>query len=106
VIKVTIAYPNKPGSHFDFDYWTGTHVPLVGSLLQAAVKKAELERGLASGTPGGTTPFVAIGNLYFDSVEAFNNALGPHAGRIFGDIPNYTDITPIIQVSEVLTPAS
>lgn len=105
MVKVTIAYPNKPGSRFDFDYWTGTHIPLVGSLLQAAVKKAELERGLASGTPGDQTPFVAIGNIYFDSVDAFNNALGPHAERIMGDIANYTDITPIIQVSEVLSPA-
>jgi uncharacterized protein (TIGR02118 family) len=40
-------------------------------------------------------------HLYFDSIEAFQNAFGPHAQAIMGDIPNYTDIQPTIQISEV-----
>ena len=40
-------------------------------------------------------------HLLFDSVEAFQGALGPHAEAIMGDIPNYTDIEPAIQISEV-----
>jgi len=40
-------------------------------------------------------------HLYFDSVEAFQTAFGPHSETIMGDIPNYTDLQPIIQVSEV-----
>jgi hypothetical protein len=34
-------------------------------------------------------------------VDAFQKAFGPHAGEILGDIPNYTNIKPIVQVSEV-----
>lgn len=41
------------------------------------------------------------GCLLFDSVEDFQNAFGPHAAEITGDIPNYTDTTPVIQISEV-----
>ena len=37
----------------------------------------------------------------FDSVEAFQKAFAPHADSIMGDIPNYTDIQPIIQLNEV-----
>ncbi len=42
-----------------------------------------------------------MGHLYFDSVEVFQSSFGPHAEAIMGDIPNYTNIEPIIQVSQV-----
>jgi len=42
-----------------------------------------------------------MGHLYFDTVEAFQAAFGPHADPIMADIPNYTDIQPTIQISEV-----
>jgi uncharacterized protein (TIGR02118 family) len=45
--------------------------------------------------------FIAMGHLYFDSIEAFQKAFGPHADVIMADIPNYTDIQPRIQFSEV-----
>jgi len=34
-------------------------------------------------------------------VDAFQKAFGPHADAIMGDIPNYTDIQPVIQLNEV-----
>jgi len=34
-------------------------------------------------------------------VEAFQKSFGPNAGEILGDIPNYTNIQPIVQISEV-----
>jgi len=42
-----------------------------------------------------------MGHLYCDSVEAFQTAFAPHAQTIMADIPNYTDIQPTIQISEV-----
>jgi len=41
-------------------------------------------------------------HLRFESVEAFQRAFGPHAEAIMADIPNYTDIEPMLQISEVL----
>jgi uncharacterized protein (TIGR02118 family) len=35
-------------------------------------------------------------------VEAFQAGFGPHAQEIMADIPNYTDLTPVIQISEVV----
>jgi uncharacterized protein (TIGR02118 family) len=40
-------------------------------------------------------------HLYFDPVEAFQTAFGPHAQAIMGDLPNSTDTRPTIQISEV-----
>jgi uncharacterized protein (TIGR02118 family) len=41
-------------------------------------------------------------HIFCDSVEAFQGGFGPHAKEIMGDIPNYTDLTPVIQISEVI----
>jgi uncharacterized protein (TIGR02118 family) len=51
-----------------------------------------------SGQPSAN---VAVGTLTFDSLEAFQMAMGPHMGEIMGDIPNYTDITPVLEISEI-----
>ena len=40
--------------------------------------------------------------FFCDSIEAFQAGFGPHAREIMGDIPNYTDQTPVIQISEVV----
>ena len=37
-----------------------------------------------------------------DSVESFQAGFGPHAKEILGDIPNYTDLAPVLQISEVV----
>jgi len=42
-----------------------------------------------------------MGHVYFDSLEAFQTAFGPHAEAIMADIPHYTDSQPTLQISEV-----
>jgi len=37
----------------------------------------------------------------FDTADNFMAAFLPHAAELQGDMPNYTDIEPIIQISEV-----
>ena len=37
----------------------------------------------------------------FDSVDDFMAAFLPHAAELKGDMPSYTDIETVIQVSEV-----
>ena len=41
-------------------------------------------------------------HIFCDLIEAFQAGFGPHAQEIMGDIPNYTDQTPVIQISEVV----
>jgi uncharacterized protein (TIGR02118 family) len=101
MIKVSVLYPNNDGSKFDMDYYCRSHVPMVQQKLGAACKGVAVEHGLSGATPGSRPAFVAMGHLYFDSAEAFQAAFGPHAPAIMADIPNYTDIQPTIQVSDV-----
>jgi uncharacterized protein (TIGR02118 family) len=41
-------------------------------------------------------------HIFADSVESFQAAFGPHATEIMADIPNYTDLAPVMQISEVI----
>ena len=43
-----------------------------------------------------------MGNLYFESVESFQNSFGPNAPEILGDLPNFTNAEPVVQISKVL----
>ena len=101
MIKVSVFYPNNEGAKFDIDYYCKKHIPMVRQKLGAACKNAAVEQGIAGATPGSRPAFIALGHLYFDSVEAFQTAFGPHAEAIMADIPNYTDIQPTIQISDV-----
>jgi len=99
MIKVGVFYPQS--TKFDWDYYMTKHTPLVEKLLKPALKKVEVEKGLAGGAPGTDATYQCVCNLHFDSVEAFQAAFGPHAGEIMGDIANYTDTQPVVQISDV-----
>jgi len=60
-----------------------------------------VEQGVAGGQPGAPIAYTVIAHLSFDSVDAFQGSFGPNAPQILGDVPNYTDIQPIVQISEV-----
>lgn len=102
MIKVSVLYPNNEGNKFDMDYYCSKHVELVTSLLGDALKGATVESGLGGGTHGSPAPFVAMANMYFDTVESFEKSFGPNTNEIMGDLPNFTDITPTIQISKVM----
>src|SRR5690348_10840572 len=101
MIKVTVLYPNDKGKTFNLKYYLDIHIPLVKNRLNTC-KKVEIEKGISGAAPGTTPANVVIGYLYFDSVEEFQNAFGPHADEIMGDIANFTNINPTVQISEVL----
>ena len=101
MIKVSVLYPNNEGSKFDMSYYCNSHMPMVQQKLGAACKGVAVEQGVSGSTAGSRPAFVAMGHLYFDSAADFQAAFGPHAKNIMADIPNYTDIQPTIQVSEV-----
>ena len=101
-IKVSVLYPNGVDKTFDMNYYSNKHVPMVGDLLGNAVIGATVENGLGGGAPDSPAPFVAMGNLYFNNMETFENSFGPNAESIMADLPNFTNIEPIIQISEVM----
>ena len=84
------------------DYYKSTHLPMVGELLGEALKGATVEQGIAGGQPNSTAPYAAMGNMYFDTEEAFQKAFASNAEKIMADLKNFTNIAPIIQISKVI----
>ncbi|MCG7853909.1 MAG: EthD family reductase [Methanosarcinaceae archaeon] len=101
MITVSVLYPNTDGSKFDMEYYLSKHIPMLKQKLGAACKGVLVEAGLGGAEPGARATYIAMLHLHFDSVEAFQTAFGPHAQAFSEDVPNYTDIQPITQVSEV-----
>ena len=101
MIKVSILYPNKPGSRFDLDYYLDRHMPMTIEKLGDALRGVSVEYGLNGGAPDAPPLYTAMCHLLFDSVEAFVAAFTPHAAALEGDIPNYTDVEVGVQISEV-----
>lgn len=102
MIKVSVLYPGSGGNRFDFAYYCDKHMPMVKDKLGDACKGIAVERGMSGEMPGSPPPYVAMAHLFFESVESFQGAFGPHAEAIMRDVPNYTDIAPVLQVSDVL----
>src|SRR6188474_2513906 len=102
MIKVSVMYPNTPGARFDHDYYRDKHMPLVKARMGDACKSYTVDKGMAGGAPGAPATYVGMCHIFADSVEAFQKGFGPPAQEIMGDIPNYTDLSPVIQISAVV----
>ena len=96
MIKASVYYPNGEGTTFDHDYYKATHVPMcVGAWSPL---KAEIDKGIDG------QPTAAAVHLYFDSMEAMGAAMAsPKTAEIMADVANYTNITPVMQISEVVS---
>ena len=102
MIKVSVMYPNTPGARFDHDYYRDRHMPLVQRKMGDACRSYTVDKGLAGGAPGAPAAYVARCHIFCDSVESFQASFAPHVQEIMADIPNYTDLQPQIQISEVV----
>lgn len=102
MIKITILYPVSPGGRFDHDYYETVHMPLSIELMGGAVLSTVVERGVAPGAPWPAPAFTAVCSFVCESLEVYERAFLPHMERLQRDMPNYTDIEPIIQISDVV----
>ena len=103
MIRVTVLYPNNKGSKFDLKYYVEKHMALVKARLdQHGLVRIEVDKGIG-GADRTPAPFVCIGHLYFNSVQEFQKGLEAHGPELISDVPNYTDIEPQIQISEIVS---
>jgi len=106
MIKVTVMYPYTEGARFDHAYYRDRHMPMVKARLGGACAYYTVEKGLAGRAPGTPPAFVAMCAFICDSAEGYLAASQEHGAEIRGDITNYTDIVPVVQLSEVVVERS
>ena len=92
MIRLSVLYPKTEGATFDHDYYRDKHVPLACSTW--GLENAEIDKGLDG-------PYEAAVHFRFESIEALQQALAAEGtGAVQGDVPNYTTILPVTQISE------
>jgi len=77
-------------------------MPLVKARMGDACLYYTVDKGLSGGAPGAAPTYIAMCHIFSESLDAYQAAFGPHASEIQGDIANYTDLTPVMQISEVV----
>ena len=94
MIRVSVLYPKTEGATFNHDYYRTTHVPLCETIWE--IKGSQIDKGIDG-------PNVAAVHFFFDSMDAMQAAMAkPGMADVMGDVANYTTITPVMQVAEVV----
>jgi uncharacterized protein (TIGR02118 family) len=93
MIRVSVFYPKGDDATFDHDYYRDTHVPMCTAAWNVT---AEIDKGVDG-------PNVAAVHLFFESMDAMQSSMASaETGKILADVANYTNITPVMQVSEIV----
>lgn len=99
-LSLQVMYPITDDTHFDMDYYLGTHMPLVGEHMGAHIDKKFVVKGLAGGpdTPPG---FYAVATMVFADQAAFDAAIAA-SPPVLADIATFTNTKPIMLVGDVV----
>jgi uncharacterized protein (TIGR02118 family) len=93
-VRLSVYYPRGDNERFDHDYYRDVHIPLCQSTWRPDA--TEVERGIHG-------PFVAAVHFTFPTREAMDQAMASDgSAALQADVPNYTSITPQMQISEVV----
>jgi uncharacterized protein (TIGR02118 family) len=101
LVKVAIMYPAGKDKTFDMDYYEKVHMPMMAGFLGKNLQFYEIDKGISGRTPTDPLPYMAIGYFYCQDLAAYNSAVAQHIDAILKDIPRYTNIQPVVQISEV-----
>jgi uncharacterized protein (TIGR02118 family) len=95
-------YENVEDATFDLDYYMAKHMPLVGEKFKPyGIKGWRVLK--AVGAPGGAKPLYSIiATLEFDSPDQFEAAVAAEGGPVFGDVPNFSNKTPIVVIGDLV----
>ncbi|WP_218134504.1 EthD family reductase [Mucilaginibacter sp. P25] len=102
LVKISVMYPYAEGKTFNMEYYETKHMPMVAQLLGSNLVKYSIEKGIASGIPNQPLPFMAVGTFYVKSLSDYQAAIAPKRDAIRADFANYTNVSPVILVSEVV----
>lgn len=99
---LTILYPYGNPDTFNHDYYRDSHLPMIMKLCGTkAISRFELRKGLSSQDGTGAPPYTATINIYIGDQEAFDEAGKLHNQTMIDDVPNFSQVHPVIIPTEV-----
>ena len=94
MIRMSVLYPVTEGATFDHDYYRDHHVPL--AVRTWGLEGAEIDVGIDG-------PYIAAVHFMFESLDAMRAATAVDgSATVSADVPNYTTIKPIRQISQIV----
>ena len=99
-VSLQVIYPISDDTHFDYDYYTTTHMALVGQHMGDHIQSTLVTKGLAGG-PNPPPAFYAVATMVFADQAAMGDAMGK-AAPVMADIPNFTNSRPHTLVGDVI----
>ncbi|MBN8667237.1 MAG: EthD family reductase [Chitinophagales bacterium] len=99
--KVTILYPDGEGKTFDMNYYEQKHMPMMAGFLGENLKFYEIDKGILGRSSSEKPTFLAVGYFFITSIDEYNIAIAQNREAVMSDIKNYTNIQPIVQISEI-----
>jgi uncharacterized protein (TIGR02118 family) len=102
MIVFSVLYPASEGARFDHDYYDNIHLPMAkAAFAPTGLDAVKILKGLSGGSGGGA-PYVLMAHLIFKTEQELQASMtGPRAAEVFADIPNFTNIQPITQISSL-----
>lgn len=103
MFRVSMMYPNDPGSTFDMDYFVSKHIPRIREIfMDLGLADVEVQEGIGGAMPGAPAPFICISSFLFETMEGFGQGFAAEGAWITGDVANYTNVRPQIQFGRVV----
>ncbi len=102
MIRVSVVYPSGPEVKFDWQYYMDKHIPAVKKLTPMGLVRVEVDKGMGSAQPGVPAPFLCMAHLHFNSMGDMQKCMAM-SNELMADVPNFTNIQPQIQISEILS---
>jgi len=100
MVRIAVMFPNVQEKHFDADYYRNKHLPLVKEKYsQHGLQAVQIDTALTT-SGKHAAPYVAIGYMLFESINQFMQAFEADGKSLMDDIVNFTDIEPIVQISQ------
>ena len=99
--SLQVMYPITETTNFDYDYYFGKHMGVVGENMGENIQSTLVTKAIAGG-PDVPAGFYAIATLVFEDQSTMDLALSK-ADTALGDIPNFTNTEPVMLIGEVMS---
>ena len=101
MICVSAIYSNATGTRFDGEYYIKKHAPMAKAMMSPlGLREIRTMLGIEA-LDGSEAPYWAVSEMSFDTREEFDAAMEACGEALFADLPNYTNATPVLQISQL-----
>ena len=103
MIRVHVMYPYREGARFDAQYYATQHMDMARKAFAGyGLVDIRVDRGLVGNVPKSPPSYICVGTLTFETMDGYKRAFREKGAPLMADLPNFSDVEPVVQVCEAL----